>query len=117
VRYAEALIKSGNPKAAHSLLLDLFNNVAPTPEQIRLTALAASGAGDIGDAYYYMSEYHIAGGDLQLSAKQLELALASPNLNSVQRGRFQARLEEVREVLARDRRRSARRDAPEPSEP
>ena len=27
-------------------LLDLFNNVAPTPEQIRFTALAASSAGD-----------------------------------------------------------------------
>jgi predicted Zn-dependent protease len=116
VRYAEALLKTGNPKAAHSLLLDLFNNVPPTPEQIRFTALAASAAGDIGDAYYYMSEYHIAGGDLQLSAKQLELALASPNLNNVQRGRFQARLDEVREVLARDRRRAERRD-PVPQDP
>ena len=54
----------GRAKEAHALLLDLFNNVAPTPEQIRLTALAASAAGDTGDAYYYMSEYHIASGDL-----------------------------------------------------
>ena len=33
------------------MLLDLFNNVPPTPDQIRLTALAASAAGDAGDAY------------------------------------------------------------------
>jgi hypothetical protein len=98
------------------VLLDVFNIVPPTQAQIKLTALAASSAGDAGDAYYYMSEYHIAGGDLQLSAKQLELALASPNLNNVQRGRFQARLDEVREVLARDRRRAERRD-PVPQDP
>jgi predicted Zn-dependent protease len=119
VRYAEALVKTGNPKAAHSLLLDLFNNIAPTPEQIRLTALAASAAGDTGDAYYYMSEYHLAGGDLQLSSKQLELALASPNLTNVQRQRFEARLKEVREALQRDRRRQTREQttAPKPDNP
>jgi beta-barrel assembly-enhancing protease len=117
VRYAEALLKSGNSKAAHSLLLDLFNNVAPTPEQIRLIALAASAAGDVGDAYFYMSEYHISGGDLQLSMKQLELALASPNLTAVQRSRFQARLDEVREVVNRDRRRAQREAAKAPDKP
>lgn len=110
VRYAEALMKTGNPKAAHTLLLDLFNNVPPTPDQIRLTALAASAAGDTGDAYYYMSEYHIAGGDLTLSAQQLELALAAPNLTQVQRRRFQARLDEVREAMSRDRRHGKRAD-------
>lgn len=104
VRYAEALMASGRAKEAHALLLDLFNNVPPTPEQIRLTALAASSAGDTGDAYYYMSEYHIASGDLPLAAQQLELALAAPNLTSVQRQRFEARLAEIREVLLNDRR-------------
>jgi predicted Zn-dependent protease len=103
VRYAEALMRVGRAREAHVLLLDLFNNVAPTPEQIRLTALAASAAGDTGDAYFYMSEYHIASGNLPLSAQQLELALAAPNLTGVQRQRFQARLDEVREALSRDR--------------
>ncbi len=64
----------------------------PTPDQIQLTALAASAAGDMGDAYFYMSEYHIATGDLQLAMQQLQLALAAPNLTSVQRQRFQARM-------------------------
>ena len=104
VRYAEALMAADRPKQAHSLLLDVFNNVPPTPAQIRLTALAASAAGDTGDAYYYMSEYHIASGDLPLAAQQLELALAAPNLTPVQRERFRARLTEVREYLLSDRR-------------
>jgi predicted Zn-dependent protease len=100
VRYAEALLQVGRAKEAHAILLDVFNNVQPTPEQIRLTAMAASSAGDTGDAYYYMSEYHIASGDLPLAGKQLELALAAPDLTPVQRARFLARLKEIRDVLA-----------------
>lgn len=108
VRYAEALMAAERPKEAHALLLDLFNNVPPTPAQIRLTALAASAAGDTGDAYYYMSEYHIASGDLPLAAQQLELALAAPNLTGVQRERFRARLDEVREHIVNTRARPRR---------
>jgi len=103
MRYAEALLKADQAKQAHAVLLDLFNNVAPTPEQIRFTALAASSAGDTGDAAYYMSEYHIATGNLPLSVSQLEMALAAPNITGVQRSRYQARLDEVREVLFSDR--------------
>jgi predicted Zn-dependent protease len=110
IRYAEALMANGRAREAHLLLLDVFNNEAPTPEQIQLTALAASAAGDTGDAYFYMSEYHIASGDLPLAVQQLELALAAPTLSSVQRQRFQARLDEIREVLTESRRgRGARR--------
>ena len=50
VRYAETLMAVNRPGEAHNMLLDLFNNVPPTPDQIRLTALAASAAGDPGDA-------------------------------------------------------------------
>ena len=100
VRYAEALMSVGKNAEAHTVLLDLFNNAVPTPEQIRLTALAAAASGDPGDAYYYMGEYQIAGGELLLAVQQLQLALASPNLNSVQKARFQARLAEIREYLA-----------------
>ena len=96
------------------MLLDLFNNVAPTPEQIRFTALAASSAGDTGDAAYYMSEYHIATGNLPLSVAQLEMALAAPNITAVQRSRFQARLDEVREALFAGRK---RRNPPPEQEP
>jgi predicted Zn-dependent protease len=96
VRYAEALLKLGDARKAHALLLDLFNNVMPTPEQIRLTAIAANSAGDTADAYYYMGELHIATGDLSIAGTQLELALATPGLTEVQRKRFQARLDEVR---------------------
>jgi len=104
VRYAEALIKSGRGAQAHNLLLDLFNNVEPTPMQIKLTAQAASAAGDPGDAYYYMGEYQISTGNLPLATQQLQLALATPHLNNVQRERYRARLAEIREFLAQQQR-------------
>jgi predicted Zn-dependent protease len=103
VRFAEALLDLGKPKKAHALLLDLFNNIPPTPEQIKLTALAASAAGDTGDAYYYMSEYHISNGDLMLATTQLDLAIAAPRLTEVQRKRFIARRDEIRAALREQR--------------
>jgi predicted Zn-dependent protease len=105
VRYAETLMAAGRAADAHNMLLDLFNNVPPTPDQIRLTALAASAAGDAGDAYYYMGEYQVAGGDLNLAAQQLQLALAAPHITQIQRARYLARLDEVREYLAANRKR------------
>jgi predicted Zn-dependent protease len=111
VRYAEALMNAGRPKEAHELLLDLFNVVEPTPEQIRLIALAASAAGDSGDAYFYMSEYHIGSGDLRLASQQLQLALGAPNLTPVQRKRFAARLQEVRDYLAQETRRERQQES------
>jgi predicted Zn-dependent protease len=103
IRYAESLLDMGRAKKAHQLLLDLFNVETPTPEQVKLIALAASAAGDTGDAYYYMSEYHISSGDLMLATQQLDLALASPDLTLVQRKRFQARREEIRGYLREQR--------------
>lgn len=105
VRYAEELMAVGRAMDAHNMLLDLFNNVPPTPDQIRLTALAASAAGDAGDAYFYMGEYQISGGDLNLAAQQLQLALASPHITQIQRQRYQARLDEVRDYLMSTRKR------------
>jgi predicted Zn-dependent protease len=103
VRYGEALLQAGRPKKAHEVLLDLFNNVPPTQQQIRLTAIAANAAGDVADAYSYMAEYHIMSGDLPLAINQLELALSVPGISDVQRAKFVARLQELREALPKER--------------
>jgi predicted Zn-dependent protease len=104
VRYAQALMEIGQPRKAHVLLLDLFNKVMPTPDQIRLIALAASAAGDTADAYSYMAELHLASGDLALATTQLDMALSTPGINDVQRKRFKARREEIQGYLAEQRR-------------
>ncbi len=100
VRYAELLLAGGRARLAHQVLLDVFNVVAPNQAQIKLTALAASSAGDAGDAYYYMSEYHISGGDLPLACEQLELALVARDITPIQRQKYAARLKEIRDFLA-----------------
>jgi predicted Zn-dependent protease len=103
IRYAQTLMADSKNAQAHDVLLDLFNNVEPTPDQIELTARAAGAAGDLGDAYYYMGEYQIADGNLPLAAQQYQLALRTPHLTNVQRQRISARLREVREYLASSR--------------
>ena len=117
VRYAETLMHAGRADMAHHVLLDLFNVVPPTLDQIRLTALAANSAGDVADAYYYMSEYHIAGGDLALAASQLQMALSVPKLSQIQRARFQARLDQIREVLPKGQRINFEAPLPSPEPP
>jgi len=101
VHYAEALMQQGRAREAHRILLDLLNVVPPTPEQVRLIALAASAAGDIGDAHYYMAEFHLMSGDLMLAADELRVALGMPGLDTVQRARFSSRLAEIQEVINR----------------
>ncbi len=101
IHYAEALMQRDRAKEAHRVLLDLLNIVPPTPEQVRLIALAASAAGDTADAHYYMAEYHLMGGALNLAADELRVALGIPGLDAVQKARFASRLSEIQEVLNR----------------
>lgn len=99
ISYAEALITAGRPDVAHELLLDLLNNVPPTPEQILLIARAANAEGDTVNAYQYMSEYYASIGDLRLAINQLHMALELPDVTSIQRARFLARLDQFQEYL------------------
>ncbi len=104
ISYAERLIASGQAAEAHSVLLDLLNNVPPTPAQIQLIARAANAEGDIAAAHSYMAEYYLSIGNLQLAMSQLQLALELPEINSVERSRFRARLEQIIEYLPEEER-------------
>ena len=99
IRLAETLMHAGDNKRAHMVLLDLFNNVEPTPDQTRLIAKAASTAGDYADSYAYMAEFYLMTGNLMMASNQLQLALTLPGLDAVQRARYSARLEEVRAAM------------------
>ena len=50
-----------------------------------------------------MAEYHLSSGDLMLSTQQLDLALTDPHLTDVQRKRYFARREEIRDHLREQR--------------
>jgi beta-barrel assembly-enhancing protease len=106
VRYAEALIRSQQFEEAHVLLLDLFNNVRPTPPQVRLIANAADAAGQKAEALYYMSEYHLLNGQLPMALEKLQAALREPDIQPWQVARFEARIAELEPYL--DPRRAGR---------
>jgi beta-barrel assembly-enhancing protease len=99
VRYGEALIRTGHFEEAHALLLDLFNNVRPTPPQVRLIANAADAAGETAEALYYMSEYHLLTGHLHMALEKLAAALREPDIRPWQQARFEARIAELEPFL------------------
>jgi predicted Zn-dependent protease len=104
ISYAETLIAAGKPAEAHELLLDLLNNVPPTAPQLRLIARAANAEGDVANAYFYMSYYYAAIGNLPLAISQVRLALETPDSNDVDRARFRSRLDQLIEYLPDEQR-------------
>lgn len=102
IHYAEALLRTGEPKRAHAMLLDLLNNVPPTPEQVRLIARAATAAGEAAEANYYMAEYYFMVGDLVGGISFLRRALKVPDLDEIQRIRFEARIDFIREFMSEE---------------
>jgi predicted Zn-dependent protease len=104
ISYAETLIAAGRPAEAHALLLDLLNNVPATAPQLRLIARAANAEGDVANAYFYMSYYYAAIGNLPLAIGQVRLALETPDANGVDRARFRSRLDQLIEYLPDEQR-------------
>ncbi len=102
IEYGERLLELGQPRKAHTLLLDLLNNVPPTPQQVRLIARAASLAGEEAEAYYYLSEYRLMIGDLNGGIGYLQQALRLPDLQEIQRARFEARIDFIREFMSEE---------------
>jgi predicted Zn-dependent protease len=104
ISYAETLIAAGKPAEAHELLLDLLNNVPATAEQLRLIARAANAEGDVANAYFYLSYYYAAIGNLPLAIDQVRMALETPEANTVDRARFRSRLDQLIEYLPDEQR-------------
>ena len=102
VSYAEALLRLGDAERSHALLLDLFNNVAPSPDQVLLIARAAIAADELAEAHYYRAEYSFMTGDLVGGINFLRQGLQLPGLEEIQRIRFEARIDFVREFMTEE---------------
>lgn len=102
ITYGERLLELDDPIKAHDLLLDLLNNVPPTPNQVRLIARAASEAGENAESLYYLSEYRLMMGDLVGGITHLQQALRLPELKEIQRIRFEARIDFIREYMTEE---------------
>jgi len=102
IAYGERLLELQQPQKAHILLLDLLNNVHPTPDQARLIARAANEAGEMAESLYYLSEYRLMIGDLVGGINYLQQALRLPELQEIQRIRFEARIDFIREYMTEE---------------
>ena len=109
IHYANTLLFQNEAELAHKILLDLLNNVPPTPEQVRLIARAAIQANDPAEANYYMAEYRFMIGDLVGGVTFLNRALNIPDLHEIQRIRFEARIDFVREYMTEEQLQQSRR--------
>jgi predicted Zn-dependent protease len=112
IHYGEILLQLGKANEAHTMLLDLMNNVPPTPEQVRLIARAANEAGDEAESYYYMSEFRLMTGDLIGGIGFLRRALTIPELQEIQRIRFEARIDFIREFMTEEQLKQLQRSRP-----
>jgi predicted Zn-dependent protease len=112
IHYGEELLKLGKAKQAHAMLLDLMNNVPPTPEQVRLIARAANEAGDVAESFYYVSEYRLMTGDRVGGIGFLRQALALPELQEIQRIRFEARIDFIRDFMTEEQLKQLQRSRP-----
>jgi predicted Zn-dependent protease len=112
IHYAEALLLLGKAEQAHDILLDLLNNVPPTPGQVRLIARAASDAGNSAESLYYLSEYRLMTGDLIGGIGYLRQALALPELQEIQRIRFEARIDFIRDYMSEEQLKQLQRAIP-----
>lgn len=110
IAYGERLLELNQPRKAHTMLLDLLNNVPPTPDQIRLIARAASEAGENAESLYYLSEYRLMIGDLVGGITYLQQALRLPDLQEIQRIRFEARIDFIREFMSEEQLRRLHQD-------
>lgn len=109
IAYADRLLELDQPEKAHKILLDLLNNVPPTPNQIRLIARAANEAGENAESLYYLSEYRLMIGDLVGGISYLQQALRLPELQEIQRIRFEARIDFIREFMSEEQLRRMQR--------
>ena len=103
ITYAELQRDFGQPRKGLRHLRRLFDYQSPAPDSLRLMAQLASAAGEQAESHYYLSEFFIRQGDLASARVQLQLALDLADLGSDERRQYQARLEQISEVLAEQR--------------
>ena len=97
--YSLTELNYGDPNKAHQVLLDLFNNVTPSPSQIMLIAKTANAAEDYADSFSYMAEYYLSIGLFKEATEQLRLALSVESIDEIKTAKFIARLQEIEEFI------------------
>lgn len=106
--FADFLQRAGAPKEALKRLDDLFERRPPPVEAIRDMARLARETGKPGESHFYMSEYYLRTGQPEMARIQLQLATQADSNNPQEQKQYAARLAEITDALAEQRRNSRR---------
>ncbi len=108
VPYASALLANGRAKDAYQLLRDSYtisdisNDKYNDPHIYKLLAQAAEAMGREAQMHGAMSQYYFLNGFTRQAIQQLQLARRESGLTDYETARIQARLEELKQLLAEE---------------
>lgn len=102
INYASALFSLGQKQKAYEVLRDYSRNRELDAPGLKLYADIAGAAGNQGEAYFSLAEYHFQNGDIHQAIQQLELAQKLPNLDYYLSSRIEARIQELKDALSRE---------------
>ncbi len=101
VHYANALLVANQPEKAKAVLNRLIlEQSSQQPTVYRLLARAASASGHLWEARQSMAEAYFYDGQTNAAVQQLALALKNTGLTHYNRSRIEARLTELKKILA-----------------
>ena len=103
-------------RVAMKLVGLIQESMAIGPNQLYITSSIGVSIypddGDTAEALYYLSEYHLMTGNLVGGINFLQRALALPELQEIQRIRFEARIDFIREYMSEEQLKQLQRSQP-----
>lgn len=108
--YADLLLKGGQPEQARVLLASHLDMAQDYPQLFRLIAESYNDGGEPADSHFYMARYYQELDELHQAASQLRLALDQPKLDAIQKARYQATLDRLKEALREQERETGDQD-------
>lgn len=97
--YADLLLKAKHPEQARELLASHLDMAGDFPQLYRLVAESYNDTGAPADSHFYMSRYYEALDELHQAASQIRLALNQPKLNEIQKARYEATLDRLKQAV------------------
>lgn len=108
IYYAQALLQNDRAAEARKVMETLIRTRGPNEDAYRLLGEAATALGRKADAHEAMAEFYLLRGQTRSAIRQLELALAQPDLDFVQTSRLESRLHDLKSrTMAEDAQQSA----------
>lgn len=104
IHYGQALAVQGDPRKAMQILEPHLQRHIGDAPLYALYAQAAQRAGDPVEAHLSMAEYYYLNGEMKQAIQQAEIGLNNPSATPYQEARLRARLRQLQEEEAKEKR-------------